>query len=546
MRKFHVTLAMQAALAVVLLGQPISDAYARSGYGETVDNYCRTYNGTTPFVDAGGSCLFCHDASSKSIRVDPQWTWWQNQLNGGLANFCPANTNQAPDSTINSPANNATFNKGDSVTFSGSGSDPAPNLPLTYAWNFGGAAANANTADATVTLNTAGNFTVTFTVTDGLGRPDPSPATINITVVDPFANQAPDGTIVDPQANVSIDVGQSVLFRATANDPEGDSMTYFWNFGGGAGNLNVLNPGNVVFNTPGIFTVTFTATDVQGLADPTPATRVINVGNGGSACTDQDGDGYSPDGGACGPRDCNDFDPAVNPGAVEACNDGIDNDCNGDIDGNDAQCNGGNCLAELLKQVDIDTAYWKASEHELKVKGTWSTLGTLVELSDARTGEVLGTTRTEVDDDYPAGVYEWKFEFEHLTVVPCRVRVVIDGRYGERDVAYAPAGCSGTPPVTNREPVANDDNATTRPGESVKIPVLANDTDPDQDKLTIVVFTQPDHGVVTKDSNDLVYKADRRFTGRDRFSYTISDGHGGMDSADVYVSVQRTSDGDHH
>jgi hypothetical protein len=48
-------------------------------------------------------------------------------------------------------------------------------------------------------------------------------------------------------------------------------------------------------------------------------------------CTDADGDGFSPDGGACGPVDCDDTNPAVHPGAPEVCN-GRDDNCNGVID----------------------------------------------------------------------------------------------------------------------------------------------------------------------------------------------------------------------
>ena len=44
---------------------------------------------------------------------------------------------------------------------------------------------------------------------------------------------------------------------------------------------------------------------------------------------DQDGDGYY----GCG-SDCNDTNPAINPGAVEICN-GVDDDCDGLIDNRD-------------------------------------------------------------------------------------------------------------------------------------------------------------------------------------------------------------------
>lgn len=57
-------------------------------------------------------------------------------------------------------------------------------------------------------------------------------------------------------------------------------------------------------------------------------------------CTDNDGDGYAIEGGSCGPIDCNDNDLAVHPGAVEHCFDTIDNDCDGLIDCADGDCSG--------------------------------------------------------------------------------------------------------------------------------------------------------------------------------------------------------------
>ncbi len=51
-------------------------------------------------------------------------------------------------------------------------------------------------------------------------------------------------------------------------------------------------------------------------------------------CTDQDADG------ACADVDCDDMDPASFPGAEEICDDGRDNDCDGDLDALDDACGG--------------------------------------------------------------------------------------------------------------------------------------------------------------------------------------------------------------
>jgi C1A family cysteine protease len=48
-------------------------------------------------------------------------------------------------------------------------------------------------------------------------------------------------------------------------------------------------------------------------------------------CTDTDNDGYSVDGGLCGPIDCDDNNAGISPGIKEIKN-GIDDDCNGKVD----------------------------------------------------------------------------------------------------------------------------------------------------------------------------------------------------------------------
>jgi len=45
--------------------------------------------------------------------------------------------NQAPYSSIDTPAGDLTIDVGDSVEFSGTGTDPDGNVPLTFLWDFG-------------------------------------------------------------------------------------------------------------------------------------------------------------------------------------------------------------------------------------------------------------------------------------------------------------------------------------------------------------------------------------------------------------------------
>jgi MYXO-CTERM domain-containing protein len=53
-------------------------------------------------------------------------------------------------------------------------------------------------------------------------------------------------------------------------------------------------------------------------------------------CPDSDGDGFASD--ACGGTDCDDTNDAINPDAMEMCSDGVDNDCNDDVDLDDETC----------------------------------------------------------------------------------------------------------------------------------------------------------------------------------------------------------------
>jgi len=94
--------------------------------------------------------------------------------------------------------------------------------------------------------------------------------------------------------------------------------------------------------------------------------------------------------------------------------------------------------------------------------------------------------------------------------------------------------------VPNAAPIANDDAASTRPGAAVLVPVLANDSDPDGDPLSLAAVVMSGHGTVAVDADQrrLRYVPQTGFVGRDSFAYTVSDGRGGAATATVSVAVE--------
>jgi VCBS repeat-containing protein len=86
--------------------------------------------------------------------------------------------------------------------------------------------------------------------------------------------------------------------------------------------------------------------------------------------------------------------------------------------------------------------------------------------------------------------------------------------------------------------VANDDLiGWNTSGAPLRINVLANDVDPDRDPLRIVSYTRPALGRLVRSGSTLVYTPNRGAVGVDTFSYTVSDGRGHSDTADVQVNV---------
>ncbi len=95
-----------------------------------------------------------------------------------------------------------------------------------------------------------------------------------------------------------------------------------------------------------------------------------------------------------------------------------------------------------------------------------------------------------------------------------------------------------------RPPQANQDVYNLEPDNTLTVPegsgVLANDSDPDGDRLTAVLESGPQHGTLTfQDDGGFTYTADASFTGNDQFTYRATDGRLESDIAYVYLIGNR-------
>ncbi len=98
---------------------------------------------------------------------------------------------------------------------------------------------------------------------------------------------------------------------------------------------------------------------------------------------------------------------------------------------------------------------------------------------------------------------------------------------------------------TNDAPDAVDDNATTPEDTAIDFDVaelLANDTDVDGDTLTVVSVQDPVNGSVTLVDGKVTFTPNPDYNGEASFTYTITDGNGGTDTATVHIDVTPEND----
>lgn len=100
-----------------------------------------------------------------------------------------------------------------------------------------------------------------------------------VVTVNNVVNQPPSNvsiTLPGGGSNLTLNQGSTVTLQGAGTDPEGQNVTFAWNFGGAAPNSTQQNP-TVTFNTAGTFTITLVVIDPQGASTQATATVTVNA-----------------------------------------------------------------------------------------------------------------------------------------------------------------------------------------------------------------------------------------------------------------------------
>ncbi|HVR66868.1 MAG TPA: Ig-like domain-containing protein, partial [Verrucomicrobiae bacterium] len=517
-------------------------------------------NGTLQF-DADGTFTYTPDAD---FNGTDEFTYQVDDGKGGTATATVT-------VTVN-PVNDAPVAADDSaitdedIAVSGSvlGNDTDPDGDKLTATLLDGPASGTLqfNADGTYsyTPNADFNGTDQFTYRADDGKAGSNVATVVITVLP--VNDAP--VALDDAVTTDEDVAVSGTVLGNDNDPDGDKLTALLIDGPAHGALQ--------FNADGTFTYTpdaeFNGTDKftyqtnDGSVDGNVATVVITVNpvNDPPIARD-DNKATDEDTPVTGDVRGNDFDADGDKLTVQV----IDGPDNGTLQFNAdgtitytpvADFNG---IDEFTYKVNDGTADSNLATVTITVGGTNDVPvavddAVVTKEDTAVNGSVLGNDTDADGDKLTAILVDGPDNGTLIFNDDGSFTYTPDADFNGTDTFSYQASDDGpldsniaTVTITvlpvNDAPVAANDAAVTDEDVAVSGSVLANDTDPDGDKLTAVLVDGPDNGTLQLNSDGTyTYTPNSNFNGIDKFTYQASDGADASNTSTVTIAVLPSPD----
>ncbi|QZA81823.1 retention module-containing protein [Deefgea piscis] len=346
----------------------------------------------------------------------------------------------------------------------------------------------------TPTADYHGPASFTYTVSDGRGGTATATVNIGVTPVNdpPKANNdnstgAADDALTTPE-DQPLTINPALLL-ANDSDPDGDTLT-------------IISVQNAVHGTVAIVDGKIVFTPAADYHGPASFTYTVSDGRGGTA-TATVNIGVTP---------VNDPPKANNDNSTGAADDAL--------------------TTPEDKPLTINPALLLANDRD----PDGDTL-TIISVQNAVHGTVAIVDGKIVFT--PAADYHGPASFTYT---------VSDGRGG---TATATVNIGITP--VNDAPKANNDNSTGAADDALTTPedqpltinpavLLANDSDPDGDTLTIISVQNAVHGTVAIVDGKIVFTPTADYHGPASFTYTVSDGRGGTATATVNIGVTPVND----
>jgi len=150
----------------------------------------------------------------------------------------------------------------DSISFDASGSNDTDGEIVFYKWTFPPATTVINEVSYTHIFKSPGSYTVSLVVIDNDGSSSLSNMTV---VIESSANRPPVAdAVIDPKGYYEGYAGSKITFLGSdSSDPDGDSLTYEWNFGDGTTGTGEIT--THTYSKAGKYTgVKLTVTDEHG------------------------------------------------------------------------------------------------------------------------------------------------------------------------------------------------------------------------------------------------------------------------------------------